>query len=207
VTSPGAGGRGGFGGPAAQPTATPHRSAGRFPDGHDTDSNCDDFLVQPATTMTAASLPGANNIKVASVANFSAGRTLIVGAGADQENAVIAAVGTAGATTMTAATEVGATAIPVAGGQGFTASQSVTVDSGGNSESATIASVTGGRGGRGGGVVMTLATPLRFAHASGVQVSGTGITFTTPLSKAHSSGTQVGTALPTPGAPNKYERD
>jgi hypothetical protein len=207
VTSPGAGGRGGFGGPAAQPTATPHRSAGRFPDGHDTDSNCDDFLVQPATTMTAASLPGANNIKVASVANFSAGRTLIVGAGADQENAVIAAVGTAGATTMTAATEVGATAIPVASGQGFTASQSVTVDSGGNSESATIASVAGGRGGRGGGVVMTLATPLRFAHASGVQVSGTGITFTTPLSKAHSSGTQVGTALPTPGAPNKYERD
>jgi hypothetical protein len=207
VASPGAGGRGGFGGPAAQPASTPHRSAGRFPDGHDTDSNCNDFLVQPATTMTAASPAGATNVKVASVANLRGGQTLIVGTSADQESAVIATVGTAGATTMTAASDVGATVIPVVSGQGFAVGQSVTVDSGGNYEAATIASVTGGRGGRGGGVSITVATPLKFAHPSGAQVSGTGVTFTTPLSKAHATGTQVGTAWPTPGAPNKYERD
>ena len=48
VPAPGPG-RGGRGGPAA-PVTTPHRSAGRFPDGRDTDSNCADFQLQPATT-------------------------------------------------------------------------------------------------------------------------------------------------------------
>ncbi len=51
VSTPGAG-RGGFGGPAAP--AAPARSSGRFPDGVDTDSNCTDFLLQPATTLSAA---------------------------------------------------------------------------------------------------------------------------------------------------------
>jgi hypothetical protein len=35
-----------------------NRSAGRFPDGADTDSNCADFLTQIATTMPAASAAG-----------------------------------------------------------------------------------------------------------------------------------------------------
>ena len=71
VPSPGAGrGFGGFGGPAAPAVATPHRSAGRFPDGADTDSNCNDFLLQAATTLSAASAVGATNIKVASVAGL-----------------------------------------------------------------------------------------------------------------------------------------
>ncbi len=75
VPTPGAG-RGGFGGPAAPAASTPHRSAGRFPDGIDTDSNCTDFLLQPASTLSAASAAGANNIKVASVADFGAGQTI-----------------------------------------------------------------------------------------------------------------------------------
>ena len=54
----------------------PNRSAGRFPDGADTDSNCTDFHVQTATTLAAASAAGANNIKVASVADFAAGQTI-----------------------------------------------------------------------------------------------------------------------------------
>lgn len=45
VTSPGS--TGGFGPFAAAVPAT-NRSAGRFPDGLDTDSNCTDFLLQPA---------------------------------------------------------------------------------------------------------------------------------------------------------------
>ena len=80
----------------------------------DTDSNCTDFLLQPATTLPAASAAGATNIKVASVADFAAGQTITIDTGANLETAVIATVGTAGATTVGAATNVGATVIPVA---------------------------------------------------------------------------------------------
>ena len=45
-----AAGRGGRGGAATPPVRTAHRSAGRFPDGADTDSNCSDFLLQSTTT-------------------------------------------------------------------------------------------------------------------------------------------------------------
>src|SRR6202040_2965464 len=54
VTAPGP--AGGFG-PAP---AAINRSAGRFPDGLDTDSNCADFVIQPATTLSAASAAGAS---------------------------------------------------------------------------------------------------------------------------------------------------
>jgi hypothetical protein len=200
---------GGFGGPAAPATSTPHRSAGRFPDGLDTDSNCTDFLLQPASTLSAASAAGANNIKVASVADFGAGQTIMIDTGASIETAVIATVGTAGATTVGAATNVGATVIPVASGAGFAAGQTITIDSGANHETAVVASTTGGGrgGGRGGaGATITVAAPLKSAHAAGAQVSGSGITLTTALTQAHASGAQVASNVPTPGAPNKYSR-
>jgi hypothetical protein len=209
VPTPGAG-RGGFGGPAAPAASTPHRSAGRFPDGVDTDSNCTDFLLQPATTLSATSVAGASNIKVAGVADFGAGQTIAIDTGASLETAVIATVGTAGATTVGADTNVGATVIPVASGTGFTAGQTVTIDSGANQETAVVASATGGRGGRGGGPItgatITVARPLTFAHAAGAQVSGTGITLAAALTRPHASGAQVASDIPTPGAPNKYYR-
>jgi hypothetical protein len=205
---PGRGGfGGGFGGPAAPAASTPHRSAGRFPDGSDTDSNCTDFLLQPASTMSAASAAGANNIKVASVADFGAGQTIMIDTAASRETAVIATVGTAGATTVSAATNVGATVIPVASGIGFTAGQTITIDSGANHETAVVASTTGGGrgGGRGGaGATITVAAPLKFAHAPSAQVSGSGITLTTALTQPHAGGAQVASNVPTPGAPNKY---
>jgi non-reducing end alpha-L-arabinofuranosidase len=201
VPAPGAGG-GGFGGPAA---SAPPRSAGRFPDGIDTDSNCDDFLLQSATTLSAASAAGSNNIKVASVADFGAGQTILIDTGASLETAVIATVGTAGATTMGSATAVGATVIPVAGGMGFGAGQTITIDSGANQEMAVIASTTGG--GRGGGSAsITVVAPLKSAHSAGAQVSGSGITLTIALTKAHAGGAQVAGSVPTPGAPNQYYR-
>jgi hypothetical protein len=210
VTTPGAG-RGGFGGPAAPAASTPHRSSGRFPDGADTDSNCNDFLLQPASTLSAASAAGANNIKVASVADFGAGQTIMIDTGASLETAVIATVGTAGATTVGAATNVGATVIPVASGAGFSAGQTITIDSGANQEMAVVTAATGGgRGGgpgRGGaGATITVTAPLKSAHAAGAQVSGSGITLTTALTKAHASGAQVASSVPTPGAPNQYYR-
>ena len=142
VPAPGAGARGGFGfGPAAAGRST-RRTGARadFPDGLDTDSNCNDFLLQPASILSAASAAGATNIKVASVADFAAGQTILIDAGANLEKAVIATVGTPGATTVRAATDAGATVIPVAGGMGFTAGQTITIDSGGNQETAVVAS-------------------------------------------------------------------
>ncbi len=199
------GGGGGFG-PAAAPVAGPNRSAGRFPDGSDTDSNCADFLTQAATTLSAASTAGANNVKVASVAGFTAGQTIMVDT-ANPETAVIATVGTPGATTVGTATAAGATAIPIAaGGPGFTAGQTITVGSGADLETAVIASITrGGFGGPGRGTAsVNVSAPLKFAHAAGDQFSGTGITLTSPLTHEHASGAQISDNVPTPGAPNKY---
>jgi hypothetical protein len=199
-----ASGRGGSGGPGAPAANAPHRSAGRFPDGLDTDSNCTDFLLQAATTLSAASAAGATNIKVASVADFGAGQTIMIDTGASLETAVIATVGTAGATTVGAATTAGATVIPVVSGAGFSAGQTITIDSGANQETAVVASTTGG--GRGGNATITIAAPLRLAHAVGALVSGSGITLTGTLTQGHASGAQVANNVPTPGAPNRYIR-
>jgi hypothetical protein len=222
--APSAGG-GGFGrGGATAGTAS--RSTGRFPDGTDTDSNCNDFLVQSAgITMSVVSAAGSNNIKVDSVSGLSVGQTINIDSGENRETAVIATVGTAGGTTVGTATEAGATVITVASATGFNAGQTITIDSGANLETVVIASVSGGgRGGRNnrggmmpgmipggtrGGqnpVTITVTEPLKFAHTAGVQVSGSGITFTTALTKAHAIGAQVGNNVPTPGAPNQYAR-
>jgi hypothetical protein len=212
VPAPGAGrgGGGGFGGQAAG--AAPNRSAGRVTDGLDTDSNCADFALQTATTLSAASAAGANNVKVASVADFAAGQTILIDTGANLENAVIATVGTAGASTVGTATVAGATVIPVASAFGFTAGQSITIDSGANQETAVVASIAGGgRGGGGGGgrggpgvASITVSAPLTHPHAEGAQVAGSGITLNAALTRAHAGGSQVAGSVPTPGAPNQY---
>jgi Alpha-L-arabinofuranosidase B, catalytic/NPCBM-associated, NEW3 domain of alpha-galactosidase len=209
---PGVGGRG-FGRGRGAGRGGVNRSAGRFPDGHDTDSNCTDFLTQTATTMPAASAAGATNIKVAGVADFAAGQTVTIDTGADAETAVIAAVGTAGATTMEADAAPGATEITVANPFGFSAGQTITIDSGAHAETAVVSSARGGRrggrGGRGGApgaATITVAAPLAFAHAAGAEVSGTGMTLTAPLTRAHAIGTPFTTGVPTPGGPNRYIR-
>jgi hypothetical protein len=203
VTSPGSATGFGPAGSGGTPSAgAANRSAGRFPDGLDADSNCTDFLLQPATTLPAGSAAGATNIKVASVADFSPGQTIMLDMGENLETAVIATVGTAGATTLGAATGVGFTVIPVASGAGFGAGQTVTVDTGANHETAVVVSTTAVRG----RATITVAAPLTFAHAAGAQVAGSGITLTAALTRAHDSGTQVSSNVPTPGAPNQYSR-
>ena len=186
-------------------------SRGRFPDGNDTDSNCTDFLLQSATALSAASPAGASNIKVANVADFVAGQSVMIDAGVNRETAVIAVVGTAGATTVNTATDVGATVFPVASAIGFSGGQAITIDSGASREAAVIVSTTrGGRPGPGGGparsATITVAAPLTLAHAAGAQVSGSGITLTAALTRPHDSGAPVAASVPTPGAPNQYQR-
>jgi hypothetical protein len=199
VPSPG-GGRGGFGGRGGGGAPEINRSAGRYKDGADTDSNCTDFRLQPAATLPVGSAAGTINIKVASVAGFAPGQTIMIDTGTTLETAVIATVGTAGATTMGGATEAGATSIALAGPAFFTAGQNIVIDSGANQEAAVVSAMTGGRG----GARITLAAPLTHAHAAGAQISGTGISLSSALTKAHASGAQVVSDLPTPGAPNRY---
>ncbi|HVQ40595.1 MAG TPA: M15 family metallopeptidase, partial [Vicinamibacterales bacterium] len=205
VTAPGTGRGGGQG---AQGGIVPDRSAGRFPDGRDTDSNCNDFLLQSATVIAVDSGAGATNIKVAGVNDFSAGQPILIDAGTNQETATIATVGTAGATTVAVAATAGATVISIGGPSGFVNGQSIHIDTGANAETAVVVSTAGG--GRGGGApatpTVTVAAPLKMAHAVGAQVAGTGITLTSPLSKAHANGARVASAVPTPGAPNQYLR-
>ena len=185
---------------AAAAPGAPNRSIGRFPDGRDTDSLCTDFVVQPATTLPEGAVAGVSNIKVAGVAEFAPGHTLIIGDGPGGETAVIASVGTAGSTRVAAATQAGATVIPVASTGGFVVGQSIAIDSGATQETATIAVVQGGRG----GARITVTGPLAIAHPAGAAVAGTGITLTGPLVRAHPAGAVVTTDLPTPGAANKY---
>jgi hypothetical protein len=197
---PGPGGAGGFG-PSASAGAT-NQSAGRVPDGADTDSNCNDFVMQSAATLSAPSAAGATNIKVASVDGFEVGQRVMIDTGANLENAVIATVGTAGATTLRSATDAGATMIPVADATGFRESQSVTIDRGSNSETAVVTSI------RRFGAFPTIIVnaPLSHAHAADAQVSGSGIDLTSGLTRAHASGAQITDNVPTPGAPNQYKR-
>jgi len=188
----------GFG--RAAPVLETNRSAGRFPDGADSDSNCTDFMLQPATVLSRDVSAGAANIKVASVAGFAAGQTVMIDGDANRETVTIAAVGTAGATSTSAAAEKGATVLSVASLAGFTEGQTVTIGNGADRETAVIVAVRGGRA----GARITIAAPLSFAHPADAEVSGSGITLATGLAKAHAAGAQVATDLPTPGAPNKY---
>ena len=176
-------------------------SAGRFPDGVDTDSNCKDFLWQAASTLSMPSAAGATSIKVASVAGFEAGQTVMIDTAANLETAVIATVGTAGATGVRAATAAGATVIPVTSATGFSPGQTITMGSGADYETAVVVSTT-----RFPAAAITVAAPLTVAHAAGAQVSGTGITLNAALTRAHAIGAQVKDDVPTPGAPNWYHR-
>jgi non-reducing end alpha-L-arabinofuranosidase len=179
--------------------ARTNTSAGRFPDGADTGSNCGDFFTQAAATLSVATATAATNIKVESVEGFKPGQTITIDTGAASETAVIATVGTAGATTAAAATAAGATVIPVAAAIGFRAGETITIDTGANAETAVIASIR-----RFGGGSITVKVPLAHAHAAGAQVSGTGINLTSSLTRAHVVGAQVADYAPTPGAPNQY---
>jgi hypothetical protein len=209
VTSPSMG-RGFRMGPST-PTSQPDRSAGRFPDGKDTDSNCSDFLVQNVVTMSSPAAKGSNNIKVSGMADFVPGQKIIIGSGTDSENGVIATVGTPGGSTVSSAARAGTTVILVSGVEGFNAGQTISIGNSSNLETAVVANIAAVRRrfGAPGSIpadTITVAKPLKYAHAAGAQVSGSGITLTSPLTMAHNIGSQVAGNVPTPGEPNQYFR-
>jgi len=208
VPSPGV--RRGFG---VSPTASqPNRSAGRYTDGYDSDSNCHDFVLQTTAALSAPSERGSNNIKVASVTGFTPGEKIIIGSGTDSETSTIATVGTPGGTSVSAATVAGGKVIHVNGVTGFEAGQTISVGSGANRESAVIAAVAavrrrfGNRATNGPTDSITVSAPLKYAHPVNELVAGSGITLTKALTRAHDNGAQIASNLPTPGAPNQYPR-
>lgn len=176
-------------------------SIGRYPDGVDTGSNCQDFHVQAVATLAAAAGAGATNIKVTSVEGFHAGQRVQIDPGENEERATVANVGTPGATTTEGATAAGGTTIPVPNPFGFRAGQTITVREGAEQETAVVAA-----GGRRGVRAISVESPLKFAHASGTQVAGTGITLITGLTRTHALGAQLADDLPTPGAANEYSK-
>jgi hypothetical protein len=194
------------------PASQPDRSAGRYPDGADSDFNCNNFLLQNSITLVAPAATGSNNIKVASVADLSAGQKIIIGKGTNSETGVIAAVGTPGGTTVGTSASAGKKVILVASVEGFNPGQSITIGSSKNFETVVIAAVAPGRrrfGGAPGNIpadTIKVTTSLKYGHAAGSQVSGSGITLADPLTMAHENGTQIASNLPTPGEPNQYIR-
>lgn len=178
-----------------------NRSAGRVPDGADTDSNCTDFVVPPASVLPFGSSAGSRTINVSSVDGFRSGDKVMIGAGADGERGVIASVGTAGATTTSREVPAGATTISVTNPFGFENGQTISVGVGADAETATITSIR-----RFEGTAIVIAAPLKQGHSADSKVAGTGLTLTSALTRAHAAGTQVGINLPTPGAPNGPER-
>ncbi|HEX4270147.1 MAG TPA: hypothetical protein VHZ32_02130, partial [Rhizomicrobium sp.] len=179
-----------------------NRSAGRFPDGADSDSNCKDFQLQPAAILPEGSPAGARTIKVSNVVGFEAGQTVSIGQGTEQETDQIASVGTGGASRTTSPVQAGGTVLPVATTAGFRAGQAITIDAGAGQETATVNAVAGGRA----GARIIIAAPLAKAHPTAAEVYGSGITLANTLSHAHANGAQINAAIPTPGAPNKYFR-
>jgi hypothetical protein len=188
----------------------PNRSAGRFPDGFDTDNNSRDFILQNPVSILGSVAAGSGNIKVSAASDLSIGQKIIIDAGTSKsESAVVAIVGTPGGTTLNAATKSGLKVIPVAGLEGFTAGQTITIDCDADVEAAVVASLMPARrrpGSNGPADSLRLAMPLTRDHVAGAQVSGSGITLVSPLTKAHDNGAIVTGNLPTPGEPNLYTR-
>jgi hypothetical protein len=137
------------------------------------------------------------------------GQQIVIGTGADAEIVEIVEAGTAGATTVSSAINAGATIIPVESVVGFSVGQTITIGTGTKRETAVISSVTYprrnfGNPAAGQGASITVSKALRYAHALGDQVSGSGLILSTGLLKTHREGVQVSSGLPTPGKANRF---
>ncbi len=174
------------------------RSAGRFPDGADTDSNCMDFVVAPATVLPFGSKAGSTILQVADVTGFRAGETVLIDAGAEAERAAVSNVGTGGGTTTSKDVAAGEKTIPVVSPFGFRNGQTITVGSGADAETMTVAAIR-----RFEGPSIVLEAPLKQAHGPGSQVSGTGLTLGSPLTRVHAARSTVRVNSPTPGSANQ----
>ncbi|MDO5443296.1 MAG: arabinofuranosidase catalytic domain-containing protein [Bacteroidia bacterium] len=188
---------------AAQTTA-PNLSAGRYPDGLDTDENENDFKVQSAFALAAPINAGDVNIKLNSTNNIRIGQRLFIGT--DHEEVIAANIGTPGYAPLAENVAAGAKQIAVSGVQSFTVGQAVLV----GDETAQIAEIQAARRNYWAPVqtpqkdIVILQAPLKKAHAVGEALAGTGVTVSSPIKGAYAAGEPVTGNVPTPGAPNRY---
>lgn len=191
------------------PSSLPMRSTGRYPDGNDSDSNCNDFKMHQTVSLVLDTNKGSSNIKVNSVEGFRIGQKVVLGIDKN-ETAKIALLGTAGGSVTTTQVRAGDSIIPVESIEGFEEGQTITIGTGSNQEKVVIASVTDTRRfwwrpkPDGPPTYITITKPIRNQHGIGEEASGSGITFSKPLSQEYVSGTQVSSSVPTPGAPNQF---
>ena len=170
-------------------------------------------LFIPVSTGPWIAVPaGSTNLPVTNASGFEPGQKIGIDLGGNYEIATVTAAGKAATqTTLSAAAVAGATRIQVAAGANMAAGDTLTVGTGARKEVVKVASV---------GADVELTAPLRFDHASGIDVSdvgtgisfspstkfphvsgdavqalGTGITLDRPLAKAHPTGAPVGNPL------------
>jgi hypothetical protein len=153
----------------------------------------------PASTPLWQPLPdgpitipaGSTNVPVTSTSGFTVGQKLAIGYGSKIDVATVTAVGTPGTQDyLAAATTAGSANLKVTSTDNISAGDTIRLDIGSNTETVTVASVgTPGANGTG----LTLAAPLKFAHASNLPFAdrGTGITFTPATRFPHSSNEPV----------------
>jgi len=182
------------------------------------------------------------NLPVTSADGFEVGQKVGIDTGGNFELATVTAVGKAATqTALSEAVAAGATNIKVAANTDMKVGDTLTVGTGGRKELVTVKSIVsvsaapvgGGRGGFRGGAgggggragEIESATPLKFDHVSGVNVStpgdgisfspatrfphasgdavqalGSGITLDSPLAKGHEYGAAVVNPLATTGS-------
>ena len=184
------------------------RSIGRYPNGADTDSNCEDFKSQPLSNLATSAKAGATNIKVESIEGYTVGQKLVIGTGSNAETTEISEIGTSGGALITSTAAAGATTIEVDNINGLTEGQTIIIGSGSKQEEAIIDTITRPRRSFGrpaqGGASVTIKDGLKFSHSKGEMLGGSGITLKAPLSSSHEKGVQFANSLPTPGQPNNY---
>jgi hypothetical protein len=174
-----------------------------------------------ATAMTTVFIPvstgpwltfpaGSTNLPVTSADGFEVGQKIGIEIGGKYELATVTTVGKAATqTTLSEAVAPGATNLKVAANADMTVGDTLTVGTGARKELVTVKSIVsvsvapagGGRGGFRGGAgggggkagEIELATPLKFDHISGINVStpGTGISFSPATRFPHLSGDAV----------------
>ena len=190
--------------PGAPAPQAPNLSAGRYPDGYDTDENENDFKLQRAITIAAPVKAGDTNIKLSATNNIRIGQRLFIGP--DNEEVIAATIGTPGYAPIAVNAKAGAKQLEVSGVQGFSVGQTVYV----GDEKAAIAEIHAvRRNNRAPFVVpqndvIILQAPLKNAHTTDEAIAGTGVGVSSPIKASYSVGTQVASGVPTPGAPNQF---
>lgn len=192
----------GYNNPVAD-AVLPNLSAGRFPDGYDTDNNKYDFRVQPSFHLAAGVPEGGSRVVFHSSEGLKPGQMIYIGDESDYEYVQVATVGSMGATAIRASLRPGDRYVQVEDATDFAVGQPVLI----NGHRATISDIqtsTASRGQAKPAEMIVLKAPVDFSAPQGTLITGTGAGLSTPLKNAHKIGEAVSVNKPTPGRPNVY---